>query len=110
LRQPTAPSLQGIAYSYPFVSRPAGSAAPQTYWLLAALHRLLDALYRLFEAVPLARERLALKREGESTRRMIDPWIERCRRALCCWLLALLLFVLGIMGWSFAVGAGKSHY
>ncbi|KAJ7704326.1 hypothetical protein B0H17DRAFT_1126690 [Mycena rosella] len=94
-----AAALQGISYYYPFVSRPPGHRAPGPP---PRLHRLFDDLTRS----RLARVRLA----RESPRRMIDPWIERCRRALCYWCLVVLLFTLGMIGWSFAVGAGKARY
>ncbi|KAJ7747942.1 hypothetical protein DFH07DRAFT_962355 [Mycena maculata] len=103
----TAPSLKGISYYYPFVSRPApgepghvttGPPPPG----FRRLHRLFDEL---------TRSRLArVKLEQESPRRIIDPWIQRCRRALCYWCLAFLLFILAMMGWSFAVGTGKTHF
>lgn len=94
-----AAALQGISYYYPFVSRPPGhvSTGPPPY-----LHRLFDH----WTGSRLARVKLA----RESPRRIIDPWIERCRRALCYWCLVVLLFVLGMIGWSFAVGAGKTRY
>ncbi|KAJ7130182.1 hypothetical protein C8R44DRAFT_872019 [Mycena epipterygia] len=103
----TTASLKGISYYYPFVSRPApgemghvttGPPPPG----FRRLHRLFDELTRS------RLERVKLNRE--SPRRIIDPWIQRCRRALCYWCLAVLLFVLGMIGWSFAVGAGKAHY
>ncbi|KAJ7678432.1 hypothetical protein B0H14DRAFT_2655937 [Mycena olivaceomarginata] len=66
-------------------------------------------LHRFFDEM--TRSRLAkVKLNHESPRRIIDPWIQRCRRALCYFCLLLFLFVLGMMGWSFAVGAGKTHY
>jgi hypothetical protein len=100
-------SLKGISYYYPYVSRPAPgekghvTTAPPPPGF-RRLHRLFDEL---------TRSRLArVKLDRESPRRIIDPWIQRCRRALCYWCLVLLLFVLGMMGWSFAVGSGKTHY
>ncbi|KAJ7628526.1 hypothetical protein FB45DRAFT_39745 [Roridomyces roridus] len=98
-----SPSLSGISYYYPFVSRPPGhvSTSPPPFGF-RRLHALFDELTRS------KLERV--KRERESARRIIDPWIQRCRRALCYWLSACLLFVLGMIGWSFAVGAGKSRY
>ncbi|KAK7019868.1 hypothetical protein R3P38DRAFT_2536235 [Favolaschia claudopus] len=97
----TAPSLNGISYYYPFVSRERGhkDLAPSGF---RRLHRLFDEI---------TRSRLAqVKLNHETPRRMIDPWIERCRRALCYFGLLCFLVVLGVMGWSFAVGSGKAHY
>ncbi|KAJ6481650.1 hypothetical protein C8R45DRAFT_308432 [Mycena sanguinolenta] len=103
----TMASLKGISYYYPYVSRPAPgekghvttSPAPPGF---RSLHKLFDEI---------TRSRLArVKLDLESPRRIIDPWIQRCRRALCYFCLLLLLLIMGIMAWSFAVGSGKAHY
>ncbi|KAF7366641.1 hypothetical protein MSAN_00922000 [Mycena sanguinolenta] len=103
----TTASLKGISYYYPYVSRPAPgekghvttSPAPPGF---RSLHKLFDEI---------TRSRLArVKLDLESPRRIIDPWIQRCRRALCYFCLLLLLAIMGIMAWSFAVGSGKAHY
>ncbi|KAJ7507246.1 hypothetical protein B0H11DRAFT_196556 [Mycena galericulata] len=100
-------SLKGISYYYPFVSRPApGEPGHVT---TGPPPRGFRRLHRLFDE--LTHSRLArVKLDRESPRRIIDPWIERCRRALCYWCLVFLLVLLGMMGWSFAVGAGRTHY
>ncbi|KAJ7248555.1 hypothetical protein B0H12DRAFT_1072603 [Mycena haematopus] len=106
-RSNTTASLKGISYYYPYVSRPAPgekghvttSSAPPGF---RRLHKLFDDI---------TRSRLAkVKLDLESPRRIIDPWIQRCRRALCYFCLLFFLLILGIMGWSFAVGSGKTHY
>ncbi|KAF8208269.1 hypothetical protein K438DRAFT_1961768 [Mycena galopus ATCC 62051] len=102
-----AASLKGISYYYPYVSRPAPgekghvttSPPPPGF---RYLHQFFDEI---------TRSRLAkVKLNHESQRRIIDPWIQRCRRALCYFCLLLFLFILGMMAWSFAVGSGKTHY
>ncbi|KAF7343459.1 hypothetical protein MVEN_01778700 [Mycena venus] len=106
-RNNTTASLKGISYYYPYVSRPApGEKGHVTTSPPPAGFRWL---HKWFDEV--TRSRLAqVKANHESPRRIIDPWIQRCRRALCYCALLVLLFILGMMGWSFAVGAGKTHY
>ncbi|KAJ6612777.1 hypothetical protein B0H10DRAFT_1952028 [Mycena sp. CBHHK59/15] len=102
-----AASLKGISYYYPFVSRPV--AAEKGHLTDSSPPPGFRRLHRLFDEV--THSRLAqVKLARESPRRMIDPWIERCRRALCYFCLAVLLFILAAMGWSFAVASGKAHY
>ncbi|KAJ7625078.1 hypothetical protein DFH06DRAFT_747237 [Mycena polygramma] len=103
----TRASLKGISYYYPYVSRPApGEKGHVTTspppWGFRWLHGMFDEL---------TRSRLArVKLERESPRRIIDPWIQRCRRALCYFCLMLFLVVLAMVGWSLAVAIGKSRY
>ncbi|KAJ7788089.1 hypothetical protein B0H14DRAFT_269497 [Mycena olivaceomarginata] len=106
-RSNTTASLKGISYYYPYVSRPA--PGEKGHVTTSPPPRGFRHLHRFFDEM--TRSRLAkVKLNHESPRRIIDPWIQRCRRALCYFCLLLFLFVLGMMGWSFAVGAGKTHY
>lgn len=82
-------SLRGISFGYPFVPRPPPASRPTregaVWHFLGAPNRALDALYgvRLME----------VRGRPESGRRMFDPWIQRCRYALCY---ALLLLAVGL--------------
>ncbi|KAJ7057077.1 hypothetical protein C8F01DRAFT_1372380 [Mycena amicta] len=104
VRNPTQlPALEGIAYYYPFVSRPPG------YITTTPTPRPFGFIHRYFDDV--TRSRLeVVKVARETPRRIIDPWIGRCRRALCYWAVVMALVALAITGWSFAVGAGKARY
>ncbi|KAJ7756992.1 hypothetical protein B0H16DRAFT_1457876 [Mycena metata] len=106
-RNNTRASLKGISYYYPYVSRPApGEKGHVTTGPPPLGFRYLHAFFDWATGSRLDR----VKRDWESPRRIIDPWIQRCRRALCYWCLALLLVVLAVMAWSIAVGSGKAHY
>ncbi|KAJ7031666.1 hypothetical protein C8F04DRAFT_696892 [Mycena alexandri] len=106
-RNNTRASLKGISYYYPYVSRPApGEIGHVTTGPPPLGFRYLHEFFDWATGSRLARVKL----DWESPRRIIDPWIQRCRRALCYWCLALLLLVLAIMSWSIAVGSGKAHY
>ncbi|KAF7319400.1 hypothetical protein HMN09_00278000 [Mycena chlorophos] len=105
VRNPSqTPALDGIAYYYPFVSRP----SPK-YITTGPPPRGFGFLHAYFDDMTRSRLR-AVKLARETPRRIIDPWIGRCRRALCYWALVIVLVALGMMGWSFAVGAGKSKF
>ena len=90
-------SLKGISFGYPFVSRlpdsqvssAAGSqhqSSKSTIWNILCLpNRALDQLYGVKITEICGRP--------ESGRRMIDPWIQRCRYALCY---ALMLLAAGL--------------
>ncbi|CAK5263715.1 unnamed protein product [Mycena citricolor] len=107
----TSASLTGISYYYPFVSRPAprldeSGRAPSPQSVFAVVVRRLNAwidyaTFSRFEEV---------KRARESPLRIIDPWIERCRRAFCYWCGFVFLSVLVMIGWNIAVATGVVSY
>lgn len=77
-------SLRGIQFGYPFVPR-CGSDHHTSPSFFTAPNRVLDHLYgvRLSE----------VSGRPETGRRMLDPWIQRCRYAFCY---ALLLLAVGL--------------
>jgi hypothetical protein len=82
-------SLRGISYGYPFVPRlpgvqlGAGRRGQGILGMIGKPNRLLDELYGV--------KLQEIRGRPENARRMIDPWIQRCRYAFCyaCVLLAL---------------------
>lgn len=88
-------SLRGISFGYPFISRPQTSqdsynskppqASPSPSLIVRILkrvgeilskpNRVLDMLYGV--------KLREVRGRPESGRRMLDPWIQRCRYALC---------------------------
>lgn len=83
-------SLRGIQFGYPFVPRYGSEQMPDSMvQILTAPNRLLDQLYgvRLRE----------IRGRPETGRRMLDPWIQRCRYAFCY---ALLLVAFGLCATS----------
>jgi len=79
LRDPKG-SLRGISFGYPFVARPiqpsySGKCSRAVVRMLGAPHRLFDRVYGVhLEEV---------RGQREIGRRMFDPWIQRCRYAVC---------------------------
>ncbi|KDR74924.1 hypothetical protein GALMADRAFT_227265 [Galerina marginata CBS 339.88] len=95
-------SLRGISFGYPFISRPPGSQdssgafnpssngasssafariMSRVVAILAKPNRVLDLMYGV--------KLKEVRGRPESGRRMFDPWIQRCRYALCYGLLLL---------------------
>lgn len=80
-------SLRGIQFGYPFIPRyGSGHHMPPSFGrFLTAPNRVLDHLYGVQ-----VRE---VRGRPETGRRMLDPWIQRCRYAFCY---ALLLLAVGL--------------
>ena len=84
-------SMRGISFGYPFIPRPVQLQPLGEDWLARALRRLstiATAPNRLFDhlyGVKLSE----VRGRPESSRRMFDPWIQRCRYAFCYALIVL---------------------
>lgn len=75
-------SLSGISFGYPFIPRPLDAPSPDT----GVLHRVscvLDPVHRLLDKLIPDLSLRKVKGRRETARRMIDPWIQRCRYAVC---------------------------
>lgn len=89
-------SLRGISFGYPFISRPQtsqdsyNSKAPQplpsssslTVRILKRIGEVLSKPNRVLDMLYGVKLR-EVRGRPESGRRMFDPWIQRCRYALC---------------------------
>ncbi|KAF6751695.1 hypothetical protein DFP72DRAFT_850530 [Ephemerocybe angulata] len=91
-------SLKGISFGYPFIPRPVPvyrdesflrTLAQRMVGILGKPNRIFDQLYgiRLRE----------VRGRPEGPRRMFDPWIQRCRYALCY---AMLFLAIGLLAAS----------
>ncbi|TFK29551.1 hypothetical protein FA15DRAFT_582070 [Coprinopsis marcescibilis] len=77
-------SLKGISFGYPFIPRPPPLNKEKTFWprvsdtilgILGKPNRIFDQLYGV--------KLREVRGRPESGRRFFDPWIQRCRYALC---------------------------
>jgi hypothetical protein len=78
-------SLRGISFGYPFVSRPPVKLQRTESWGAHVTMRTVEVLEkpnRLFDMLYGVKLK-EVRGRPESGRRMIDPWIQRCRYAFC---------------------------
>jgi hypothetical protein len=114
-------SMRGISFGYPFVARPAGTSQDSSMSLgarppppstsvfgwggrallrvLGKPNRVLDLLY----GVKLSE----VRGRPENGRRMFDPWIQRCRYALCYALVLLAVGLCTASAWLITVNTRK---
>ena len=88
-------SMRGISFGYPFIPRPVPVRPRREDWLARALRRLLvivTAPNRVFDHL-YGVKLLEVRGRAESSRRMFDPWIQRCRYAFCY---SLILLSIGL--------------
>jgi hypothetical protein len=80
-------SLRGIQFGYPFIPRYGSGhyTSPSFGRIFTAPNRILDQLYGV--------QLREVRGRPETGRRMLDPWIQRCRYAFCY---ALLLLAIGL--------------
>ncbi|TFK75655.1 hypothetical protein BDN72DRAFT_892153 [Pluteus cervinus] len=95
-------SLRGISFGYPFIPRPYHmllndqQAPSERSWLGTAWRRIVFILSRPnrafdhFYGVKLR----GVRGRPENMRRMVDPWIQRCRYAFCY---AVVIVLLGLL-------------
>jgi hypothetical protein len=88
-------SLRGISFGYPFIPRPVPMSRDETFFqgmvkrilhILGKPNRVFDQLYGI--------KLREVRGRPEGPRRMFDPWIQRCRYALCY---AMLLLAIGLL-------------
>jgi hypothetical protein len=77
-------SLRGISFGYPFISRPVqcrerGSRS----WFAGTFKAAVAKPNRVFDHLLYGVKLKEVRGRPESGRRMFDPWIQRCRYALC---------------------------
>lgn len=77
-------SLRGISFGYPFVSRPVKLQRTESWGAHVAMRmvEVLEKPNRLFDLLYGVKLK-EVRGRPESGRRMIDPWIQRCRYAFC---------------------------
>ncbi|KAF8635665.1 hypothetical protein AX15_000293 [Amanita polypyramis BW_CC] len=78
-------SMRGISFGYPFIPRPVHQGPRREDWTTRALRRfsrIVTAPNRLFDLL-YGVKLLEVRGRPESSRRMFDPWIQRCRYAFC---------------------------
>lgn len=88
-------SMRGISFGYPFIPRPVQLGPRREDWLSRALRRLstiVKAPNKLFDHV-YGVKLTEVRGRPESSRRMFDPWIQRCRYAFCY---ALIILSIGL--------------
>jgi len=81
-------SLRGISFGYPFVPRPPTYSLgnSSSFTPFSFVFSVLDLLYGV--------KLREVHGRPESARRMFDPWIQRCRYALCLAIVALAVGML----------------
>ncbi|KAF9473625.1 hypothetical protein BDN70DRAFT_364586 [Pholiota conissans] len=114
-------SMRGISFGYPFIARPPGSSqdssmsmgarpsppprsvlgrvGPAVLRVLGRPNRVLDLLYGV--------KLMEVRGRPESGRRMFDPWIQRCRYALCYALIVLAVGLCTASAWLITVNTRK---
>jgi len=88
-------SLSGISFGYPFIPRPLDDSSST-----GVLHRVscaLNPVHRLLDKLIPDLSLQKVKGRKETSRRMIDPWIQRCRYAVCD---SFVFFWLGLIGFT----------
>ncbi|KAF9011854.1 hypothetical protein BDQ17DRAFT_1387422 [Cyathus striatus] len=87
-------SLRGISFGYPFIPRPVRMTTRDSQFTRAGtrLISILEKPNRLFDHLYGVKLK-EVRGRPESPRRMFDPWIQRCRYALCY---AVLLLSMGL--------------
>lgn len=104
-------SLRGISFGYPFVARSPGASQDsvaggrptrKAHTVVAVLgypNRLFDLLYGV--------KLVEVRGRPESGRRMFDPWIQRCRYALCYAMLLLSVGLCVACAWLITINTRK---
>lgn len=78
-------SLRGISFGYPFISRPVQCSErtrPKS-WFARTFKVVVSKPNRVFDHLLYGVKLKEVRGRPESGRRMFDPWIQRCRYALC---------------------------
>ena len=89
-------SLKGISFGYPFITRPMPpKPEDETVFkkMVTRMLEIMDKPNRIFDQLYGIKLR-EVRGRPESGRRMFDPWIQRCRYALCY---AMLLLAIGLL-------------
>lgn len=92
-------SLKGISFGYPFISRakqPTPEEETVFHKIVKRLFKVLGKPNRIFDQLYGIKLR-EVRGRPESSRRMFDPWIQRCRYALCY---AMLFLAIGLLSAS----------
>ena len=79
-------SLRGISFGYPFISRPVRQCHPERgpkNWFARMFRAVVSKPNRVFDYLLYGVKLKEVRGRPESGRRMFDPWIQRCRYALC---------------------------
>lgn len=79
-------SLRGISFGYPFISRPVHAQCPERRpksWCARTFKAAVAKPNRVFDYLLYGVKLKEVRGRPESGRRMFDPWIQRCRYALC---------------------------
>ncbi|KAJ3535632.1 hypothetical protein NMY22_g6394 [Coprinellus aureogranulatus] len=89
-------SLKGISFGYPFISRPKQPNPEEETLFHKVVSRMLEIMgkpNRMFDQLYGIKLR-EVRGRPESSRRIFDPWIQRCRYALCY---AMLFLAIGLL-------------
>ena len=77
-------SLRGISFGYPFISRPVQCSERRSgSWFARTFKAAVSKPNRVFDHLLYGVKLKEVRGRPESGRRMFDPWIQRCRYALC---------------------------